>query len=170
VVLTVPALMLLFSRIQSYYHAVGLELDLGRLPHRPLPAKSLVIVPVGSISKLTEHALHAALSLSDEVIAVSVHPDAGQSAAFRTELDRWNPGVRLDTLDSPHRSLVHPIVDYVRHAQQCNRQVAVLIPEVQPRRWRYRILQNQRGLLLATVLRASTDVVICTIPYRLTTR
>jgi len=39
-----------------------------------------------------------------------------------------------------------------------------------PRRWRYRILQNQRGLLLATVLRASTDVVICTIPYRLNSR
>ena len=51
-----PALMLLFSRIQSYYQAVGLELDLGPLPHRPPPAKSLVIVPVGSISKLTEYA------------------------------------------------------------------------------------------------------------------
>jgi hypothetical protein len=170
VVLTVPALLLLFSRIQNYYQAVGLELDLGRLPPRPLPAKSLVIVPVGSISKLTEHALHAALSLGDDVIAVSVHPEAGQSAAFRTEWDQWNPGVRLDTLNSPHRSLVHPIVDYVRQAQQGNRQVAVLIPEIQPRRWRYRILQNQRGLLLATVLRTSTDVVICTIPYRLTTR
>jgi hypothetical protein len=162
--------MLLFSRIQNYYRAVGTELDLGRAPHRPLPARSLVIVPVGSISKLTEHALHAALSLSDDVIAVSVHPEAGQSAAFRADWDRWNPGVRLDTLNSPHRSLVHPIIDYVRQAQQPGRQVAVLIPEIQPRRWRYRILQNQRGLLLATVLRASTDVVICTIPYRLTTR
>jgi hypothetical protein len=30
VVLTVPALMLLFSRIQNYHHAVGTELDLGR--------------------------------------------------------------------------------------------------------------------------------------------
>jgi hypothetical protein len=74
------------------------------------------------------------------------------------------------SLISPHRSLVHPVVDYVRQAQQADRQVAVLILEVQPRRWRYRILQNQRTLLLATVLRASTDVVICTIPYRLTTR
>jgi amino acid transporter len=170
VVLTVPALMLLFARIQSYYQAVGLELDLGAHPHRPLPAKSLVIVPVGSISKLTEHALHAALSLGDDVIAVSVHPEPGQSAAFRAEWDRWNPGVQLETLNSPHRSLVHPVVGYVRQAQQDNRQVAVLIPEIQPRRWRHRILQNQRGLLLATVLRASTDVVICTIPYRLTTR
>ena len=170
VVLIVPALMLLFSRIQSYYRAVGIELDLGQLPHRSLPARSLVIVPVGSISKLTEHALRAALSLSDDVIAVSVHPEAAQSAAFRAEWDRWDPGVQLETLDSPHRSLVHPVVNYVRHVQQAGRQVAVLIPEIQPRRWRYRILQNQRGLLLATVLRASTDVVICTIPYRLTTR
>jgi hypothetical protein len=170
VVLTVPALMLLFYRIQAYYRAVGLELGLGVLPPRPLPARSLVIVPVGGISKLTERALHAALSLSDDVIAISVHPDAGQSAAFRAEWDRWDPGVRLDTLNSPHRSLVHPVVDYVRRAQRGGRQIAVLIPEVQPHRWRYRILQNQRGLLLATVLRASTDVVICTLPYRLTTR
>jgi len=170
VVLTVPALMLLFSRIQSYYQAVGLELEQGQLPERPGPAKSLVIVPVSSISKLTEYALRAALSLGDDVIAVSVHPEPAQSAAFRADWDRWNPGVPLETLDSPHRSLVHPIVDYVRQAQQGGRQVAVLILEIQPRRWRYRILQNQRGLLLATVLRASTDVVICTIPYRLTTR
>jgi amino acid transporter len=170
VVLTVPALMLLFSRIQNYYQAVGLELELGAHPHRPLPAKRLVIVPVGSISKLTQHALHAALSLGDDVVALSVHPEAGQGAAFRAEWDRWNPGVRLDTLSSPHRSLVHPVVDYVRQAQQGGREVAVLIPEIQPRRWRYRILQNQRGLLLATVLRASTDAVICTIPYKLNTR
>jgi hypothetical protein len=129
-----------------------------------------VIVPVSSISKITEYALHAALSLGDDVIAVSVHPEAAKSAAFRADWDRWDPGVSLEILDSPHRSLVHPIVDYVRHAQQGSRQVAVLILEIQPRRWRYRILQNQRGLLLATVLRASTDVVICTIPYRLTTR
>ena len=37
VVLIVPALMLLFSRIQNYYKAVGLELDLGA-PHQPLPS------------------------------------------------------------------------------------------------------------------------------------
>jgi hypothetical protein len=62
VVLAVPTLMLLFSRIQDCYQAVGAELGLGQLPQRPLPTGSLVIVPVGSISKLTQLALHAALS------------------------------------------------------------------------------------------------------------
>ena len=37
----------------------------------------------------------------------------------------------------------------------------------EPRRRRHQILQNQRGLLLATVLRSRTDAVICTMPFRL---
>jgi amino acid transporter len=170
VVITVPALMLLFSRIESYYRAVGLELGMDRIPDRPCAAGSLVIVPVGGINRLTEYALCAALSLGDEVVAVSVHLAAERSAAFRAEWDAWNPGVRLDIIESPHRSLVHPILDYIQRAQEGERQVAVLIPEVEPRARRYRILQNQRGLLLATVLRARTDVLVCTLPYRLTTR
>ena len=45
-------------------------------------------------------------------------PKPGKAPPSRAELGPLNPGVRLDTLDSPHRSLVHPIVGYVRRAQQ----------------------------------------------------
>jgi hypothetical protein len=62
---------------------------------------------------------------------------------------------------------VEPIVDYVRRAAEEGRQIAVLIPEVEPLHRRYQILQNQRGLLLAAALRARTDVVVCVVPYRL---
>ncbi|WP_034261934.1 amino acid permease [Actinospica robiniae] len=170
VVIAVPALMLLFARVQSYYRVVGSELGLGIVPGRPHATRSLVIVPVGEISRLTEYALTAALSLGDEVVAVSIHLESERSARFRDAWDQWNPGVRLEIVESPHRSLVHPILAYVRRAQQDGRQIAVLIPEVEPRARRYRILQNQRGLLLATVLRARTDVLVCTLPYRLTSR
>jgi amino acid transporter len=170
VVLTVPALMVLFSRIESYYQYVGKELGLGELPQHPEPGRSLVIIPVLTISRVTELALRSALSLSRDVVAVSIHPDAQGCSEFRAEWERWDPGVRLETLESPQRSLVHPIVDYVQRVRQDGRQTLVLIPEVQPRHWRYRILHNQRGLVLATVLRASTDAVICTIPFRLANR
>jgi hypothetical protein len=170
VVIAVPALMLLFARVQSYYRIVGSELGLGLVPGRPHPGRSLVIVPVGEISRLTEYALTAALSLGDEVVALSIHLEAERSAQFRAAWDRWNPGVRLEIIESPHRSLIHPILDYVRRAKQDGTQIAVLIPEVEPRARRYRILQNQRGLLLATMLRSRTDVLVCTLPYRLTSR
>jgi len=167
VVVTVPLLMLLFARIERYYTAVGAELGLGEIPP-PVPrTDSLVIVPVGEVSRLTHLALSAARALGQEVVAVAVHADPARARALQDSWDRWDPGIRLDVIDSPHRSLVQPIVAYVRREAKQGRQVAVLIPEVEPRRRRYQILQNQRGTLLAAALRAQTDVVVCTIPYRL---
>ncbi|MDR3080773.1 MAG: amino acid permease, partial [Streptomyces sp.] len=168
VVIAIPLMMLLFARIQRYYTQVGQELELGRTPGPPaLRARSLVIVPLGEVSRLAQHAVSAALALGDEVVAVAVHSDPGRARALQDAWQRWNPGVRLDIIDSPHRSLVQPIVDYVQRVAQDGRQIAVLIPEVEPRHRRYEILQNQRGLLLAAILRSRTDVVVCMVPYRL---
>ncbi|WP_405830457.1 APC family permease [Streptomyces sp. NBC_01176] len=167
VVVTIPLLMLLFSRIQRYYTEAGRELGLGETPPPLSVADSLVIVPVSEVSRLTRHGLQAALSLGHEVVAVAVYGDPAKVRTLRASWERWNPGVRLDIIDSPQRSLVEPIVEYVRRAAEGGRQIAVLIPEVEPLHRRYQILQNQRGLLLATVLRARTDVVVCVVPYRL---
>ncbi|MFE2675887.1 SRPBCC family protein [Streptomyces hygroscopicus] len=127
----------------------------------------LVIVPLGEVSRLAQRALTAALALGDEVVAVSVQAEPEKARALQDTWDRWNPGVRLEIIDSPHRSLVQPMVAYVRREAGGGREIAVLIPEVEPRHRRYRILQNRRGLLLATVLRARTDAVVCMMPYRL---
>ncbi|MFJ2398851.1 APC family permease [Streptomyces sp. NPDC087843] len=167
VVVTIPLLMLLFSRIQRYYTEAGRELGLGETPPPLSVADSLVIVPVSEVSRLTRHGLQAALALGHEVVAVAVYGDPAKVRTLRASWERWNPGVRLDVIDSPQRSLVEPIVEYVRRAAEGGRQIAVLIPEVEPLHRRYQILQNQRGLLLATVLRARTDVVVCVVPYRL---
>ncbi|AEM83110.1 APC family permease [Streptomyces violaceusniger] len=167
VMVAVPLLMLLFTRIQRYYTAVGEELGLGRIPPPPAHTMSLVIVPVGEVSRLAQRALTAALALGDEVVAVSVQAEPEKALALRDAWERWNPGVRLEILDSPHRSLVQPMVGYVRRETGTGREVAVLIPEVEPRHRRYALLQNQRGLLLAAVLQARTDAVVCRMPYRL---
>ncbi|MFE7707614.1 APC family permease [Streptomyces sp. NPDC057486] len=167
VVAAVPLLMLLFARVQRYYTEVGRELGLGEVPPPVRVTDSLVIVPVGEVSKLTQHALTAARALGHEVVAVAVHGDPAKARALEQSWARWDPGVRLDVIDSPQRSLVQPIVDYVRRAAEGGRQIAVLIPEVEPLHRRYQILQNQRGLLLAAALRARTDVVVCVVPYRL---
>ncbi|MFD3452281.1 APC family permease [Streptomyces sp. NPDC058691] len=167
VVIAVPLLMLLFARIEHYYMRVREELLPGVVPDPPRRTNSLVIVPLGEVSRLAQHALTAAMALGDEVVAVAVYSDPEKSRRLMENWERWHPGVRLDVIESPHRSLVQPILAYVKRAALGGRQIAVLIPEVEPRHRRYRILQNQRGILLATILRARTDVVVCLIPYRL---
>ncbi|MFF3562226.1 APC family permease [Streptomyces sp. NPDC002574] len=167
VVIAVPLLMLLFARIERYYARVREELRPGVVPDPPRRTNSLVIVPLGEVSRLAQHALTAAMALGDEVVVVAVHCDPEKTHRLTETWERWHPGVRLDVIESPHRSLVQPILSYVKRAAAGGRQIAVLIPEVEPRHRRYRILQNQRGILLATILRARTDVVVCLVPYRL---
>ncbi|MBI0294096.1 APC family permease [Streptomyces sp. PRKS01-29] len=167
VMVAVPLLMLLFTRVQRYYTAAREELGLGRIPPPPVRTMSLVIVPVGEVSRVAQRALTAALALGDEVVAVSVQAEPEKALALRDAWERWNPGVRLEIVDSPHRSLAQPMVAYVRRETGAGREVAVLIPEVEPRHRRYALLQNQRGLLLAAVLQARTDAVVCMMPYRL---
>lgn len=96
-----------------------------------------------------------------------MHSDPVKVRSLEESWDRWDPGVPLDAIGSPQRSLVQPIADYVQRAAEGRRQIAVLIPEAEPRHRRYQILQNQRGLLAAAALRSRTDVVVCVVPYRL---
>jgi hypothetical protein len=134
VVIAIPALILLFSRIERYYGKVGAALGLGKIPGHPRGGKGIVIVPVAHLSRMTEFALDTALALSDEVVAVSIQFDKEKAAALKADWERWDPGVELDIVHSPNRSITTPILEYLERPKirQCH-QVLVLIPEVEPR-------------------------------------
>jgi Amino acid permease len=176
VVLVVPLLVLMFSRVHATYDRIGRLLQLGTLPPKPEPQSSLIVVPVGGISRLTQEGISAALSLGDEVVAVTVsYTDPDEEAVdtrLREQWDEWRPGVRLVTLHTTHRSLGPPIVDYLRELESTDRyhRIVVLIPEVQPIRPWQRILHNQRGFVLDRAIQKGTvNVVICRLHFQLST-
>jgi amino acid transporter len=174
VVIVVPLLVLLFTRIWASYDRIGALLELGRIPGAPEHMTSLVVVPVGGMSRLTREAISAALSLGDEVVAVTIcyaDPDEERvHESFRAQWDAWHPNVPLVTLHTAHRSLGPPIVKYLRTLEKDDRyeRLVVLIPEVQPAGpWQW-ILHNQRGIVLNRAIRQGTeDVVICRLRFRL---
>ena len=51
VVLTIPLLMVLFSRIEGYYDEVAKELKFGKTPPPPRQRESIVIVPTTTVSR-----------------------------------------------------------------------------------------------------------------------
>jgi amino acid transporter len=167
VVLTIPLLMLLFARIESYYDEVARELHLGKTPPLPHKRDSIVIVPTSTVNLLTEHALTAARSLGDTVVAVAVAGDEEEREQILHAWHEWQCGVPLEVLVDPHRSLVRSVLHYVESIEAEDTTITVLIPEIEPRKRRHEILHNQRGALLAAVLRARTDVIVATMPFRL---
>lgn len=178
VALVIPLLVLLFLSVRRTYARIGAELAIGQLPPPPVRQPSLVVVPVAGMSRLTAEGISAALSLGDEVIAVTVvytdsdDTDASADAAFREEWRQWKPEVPLTTLRSAHRSLAKPLVSFLRSIEQEDRyhRLVVLIPEVSPAHpWEW-LLHNQRGVILDRAIRRGTsNVVLCRLRYRLET-
>jgi amino acid transporter len=170
VFLAVTLLVLLFESIHRAYQRIGSGLKVDELPGRPLLRRSLVVVPVGAVNLLTQQAISAALSLGEDVRAITVvYPDDGAAAdRMADDWAAWDPGVPLVTLASSSRSLTRPIVDYLRRvaAEEEHERLVVLIPEMHlPHPWQ-RLLQNQRGAVLDRAVRHYTDAVICRLRFR----
>ena len=138
VVVAVPAFVLLFRRIHAYYRRAGVDLAIGIVPAKPAAKRTLVIVPVTGVSRLTGHAISEALSLGQEVVAVSVVIDQGDDSqqvaqALEREWSVWDPGVPLRILYTEYASVVRPIVAFIDEARaDSDQQIVVLIPVVVP--------------------------------------
>jgi amino acid transporter len=175
VVIVVPLLVLMFDRIHATYDRIGAALQLGKQPPPPHKVNSLVVVPVAGLSRLTSEAISAALSIGDEVRAVTVcfadPEDEHADVEFRQGWDDWHPNVPLITLRSMHRSLAPPVVDYLSKLERERyHRLVVLIAEVQPAHWWQWVLHNQRGVILQRAIqRGTVDVVVCRLRYQLAT-
>ncbi|MFE6101396.1 APC family permease [Streptomyces laurentii] len=172
IVIALPLLVALFELVHRAYGRIADRLGVGRIPEPPHRARSLILVPVSSLTRVTSKALTAAVSLGDEVRAVTVcHPDPEDRAhadALARDWALWNPGVALVRLPSERRSLGRPITAYVRHLAKAypDTQITVLIPEAEPERLWQRLLQNQRGAVVAHAVRRDTDAVVCRLRFR----
>ncbi|WP_324194298.1 APC family permease [Nocardia blacklockiae] len=166
----VPGLMLLFDRTEHYYRDVAAELGMGTavpVPRRDPTKRTVVVVPVVAVSGLTRRALEAALSLGEQVHPIAVDIDPATTARLVEQWRAWDPGLELRVLPSPQHGMVEPIVDYARRITAPDLQVVVLLPRIEPRRRRYRILHNQRAPIIAEALDRHTDAIAATITMHL---
>ncbi|MFF3270611.1 APC family permease [Streptomyces chrestomyceticus] len=174
IVVALPLLVLAFEAVHRAYGRIADRLHLGRIPEPPHRDRSLVVVPVSHLSKLTCEALNAAVSLGDEVVAVTVTyaapEDRRAAESLRRDWELWNPGVDLLELPSTTRTVGRPIAAYVRELadRHPRTRVTVLIPEVEPAHLWQRLLQNQRGAVVAHAVRRTTDATICRLRFRVT--
>ncbi|WP_406089989.1 APC family permease [Kitasatospora purpeofusca] len=169
VCLALPLLVLLFEAVHRSYARIGERLELGRVPGPLTPQRSLVVVPVTAITRLTRDGLSAALSLGDEVMAVTVVHDPAETETLRRDWELWAPGVPLVEIPDGHRRLGQPIADFVNElaTEHAYDRLTVLIPEVEPARPWQRALQNRRGAVIDRALRRHTDAVVCRLRMRM---
>ncbi|RZU10214.1 amino acid transporter [Kribbella rubisoli] len=170
IAITLPVLVLVMESVNRNYRRIGDRLELGHVPDRLTSRRSRVVVPVHGVSRLTGEALSVARGLGHDVVAVHAvnTADPEDTKAFVRLLDdwqRWQPGIPLIALYDQRRTLTAPVVQYVNRCEVDT--VFVVIPEIEPDHLWQRLLQNQRGAILAHALRRRTDAVVCRMRFRI---
>jgi hypothetical protein len=171
VVLFIPLLVLIFTRIHTHYVNVGKELTLnGQTPPSKLePYRHTVIVPISGIHRGVIDALRYALSISDDVRACYVEIDSATTEKMQAEWQKWAKEVPFVVLKSPYRSVITPLLEYLDDLEQTTHRdlITVIIPEFVTSKWRHQVLHNQTALLIRTALLFKPRKVVTSVRYHL---
>ena len=168
VVLIIPAIILMLRKIHSHYEAFAREVRY--TGHAPLFfLHHTVVVPVNGITKPVAGALVYATTISEDVRAAYVDVDPETTRALQAEWNEWDIGVDLQILPSPYRSVIRPLVDYVRELNETQQSdlVTVIVPEIVPHYWWEHLLHNKTALYIKTAFLFKPNVVVTAVPYRL---
>jgi len=178
VVLAIPLLVSLFLRIHTHYRNVERRLRLAadvrlKLPPAPPAGAGLpTVVLVGQLHRGSFEAIRYARSVASDLVAVHVDLNGDGAPAFRQQWQRQVPEVELVVLESAYRSLVDPVVEFVRsfeveQRKDRNRFCQIVLPVFVTRhRWE-NLLHNQSTILLRQALRKQGTRVVTTVGFYL---
>jgi len=168
IILMIPTLVTIFMITRRHYDHVASELTLRGW--RPEPTGGhVVLVPIGSLQRAVVKALRYARTLSPHVRAVYVELDPEATADVRQQWAQWGQGTDLVVLQSPYRSLMEPLLEYIEEVQTEDPRgyVTVILPEFVPRRLWQHLLHNQHALLIKGALLFKPNIVVTSVPFHL---
>lgn len=167
-----PLIVTWFHQIKKHYASVGEQLRIKDCVESLPIMGNVMIIPVAGITHVVENSLEYAKSLGvDQIIAVNVSFEREDERKFEEKWQKWQPEIRLVTLHSSYRSIIHPLtkfIDTIEHkANEMNYRVTVMIPQFIPKKNWHNILHNQSSLLIRAYLLYKRNVIVTTVPYHL---
>jgi len=168
ILLLIPLNVVLFRVTRRHYDIVASQLTL-RGWQRRARRHNTVLVPISGIQRAVVGAVDYARTLSSDVRAIYVNLDTSATEHLKREWEQWGDGVPLVVLQSPYRSLMEPLLDYIERvsAEQPEGYVTIVLPEFVPARWWHHLFHNQRALLIKGALLFKPNTVVTSVPFHL---
>lgn len=166
----IPIFVTFFLSVHRHYDQVARQLSLESHGSLQPIRRHRVIVPVAGVHRGVIAALNYARSISDDVTAVYVEVNPEETKKIREKWAEWGEGVRLVTLQSPYRSIVGPLIDYVDKIDDRRRRdqvITIVIPQFVPRRRWQNLLHNQTALLIHLAFLFRREIMVTDVPFHL---
>jgi amino acid transporter len=168
IILMIPVLVTIFEVTRRHYDHVASELTLRGWKPEPVGGHT-VLVPISGIQRAVVKALRYARTLAADVRAIYVEIDPNATDALKKQWPEWGQNVALVVLESPYRSLMEPLLEYIEEVQRADPQgyVTVILPEFVPHRLWQHLLHNQHALLIKGALLFKPNIVVTSVPFHL---
>jgi hypothetical protein len=113
IIVMIPVLVTIFEVTRRHYDRVATELSLSSWSPNEPQGRHVILVPIGGIQRAVVKALRYARSLGDDVRAIYVEIDPAATESVRQQWPEWGQHVELVVLESPFRSLIEPLLEYI---------------------------------------------------------
>ena len=171
ILLLIPVLITFFSFIHRHYSSLATRLSLEKYGEPPpYLGRHRVIVPISNMHQGALAALRYARMLSDDVTAINVSIEPGDTEKVRKKWDKWGRGTRLVIVESPYRLFLEPLLVYIEDilsTRQPNETITIVVPHFVASQKIYEALHMQTAELLRRELLATPGVVITEVPYQI---
>ena len=171
-------MILMMHGVRRHYTAVGHEINSADPVRTAGLREPILLLPIDRWSLVAEKALRYAWTLSKEIHVL--HVAGAETDELRTIWPRvvgepaeaaGLPTPKLVVLESPYRFIVKPIVNYAMQlqAEQPDRVITMLIPELVESHWYHYLLHNNRPEAIRALLlfNGNQRITVATIPYHL---
>jgi amino acid transporter len=168
IIVLIPVHVMLFRMTRGHYEGVARQLSLQGVTARS-SKHNTVLIPISGIHRAVVDAMDYAKTLSPDVRAVYVHIDPISTEQLKRDWTAWGEGISLVVLDSPYRSLMEPLLEYIEQVarERPGGYITVVLPEFVPARWWQHLLHNQRALLIKGALLFKPNTVVTSVPFHL---
>ena len=139
-------------------------------PERLRTFRNTVILPVpAKPNRAVLGAVEYAQSISADVIAVHVLTGGQKREELQSSWKKFVDGVPLIVLDSPHRSVLRPLLQFIDEIRDLrnDQTVTVVLTKVVPASWWQKLLHNQITSLLKDELDSRPGVVVTSVRHYL---
>lgn len=174
VIVFIPIMIFILKKIRHHYNDMAEQLH---LPVDEIEAtfntpigKNMVIVPIASPTRVVAETLKYAKAISNDVIALHIAIDEESGKRVEKKWESLRTDFKLVVVYSPYRLVIQPLIDYVSKLEKAKAPedfITVLIPEFETKKNWHRLLHNQTGWVLRTLLILKDNVVVTTIPFHL---
>lgn len=167
--IAMSALLAIFYGIKKHYIYLADQLSL-KPSDRVVQPRTAVLLLAPRLHRGILQAIGYAKTLTHDVRALHVMIDPGTIEKVKADWNQFGADIPLVVLESPYRSLVDPVVEYIDQAIQEDPDlvITVIVPQAVPKRWWQGLLHNNAALLLKMALNTRKNVVITNVRYFLT--